>query len=44
MDGFGDVLGLEAVGVVEIGDRAGDFEDAICGAGGETELADGIFQ
>jgi hypothetical protein len=43
LDGFGDVLGLEVGGVVEVGDGAGDFEDAIGGAGGESEFADGAL-
>ena len=34
-DGLGDVVGLDVRGVVEVGDGAGDFQDAAIGAGGE---------
>ena len=33
LDGFGDVLGLEVCDVFQIGNRAGNFEDAVVGAG-----------
>jgi hypothetical protein len=36
LDGFADVLGGDAVGSGEIGDGAGDFEDAVVGAGAEV--------
>ena len=38
MDGFGDVFGGEVFGAGEVGDGAGDFEDAIVGAGAEVEI------
>ena len=41
MDSFGDVGCLDGVGVFEIGQRAGDAEDFVVGAGAEAELVDG---
>ena len=41
MDGFGDVLGGDVFGGGEVGDGAGDFEDAIMRAGAELELFHG---
>ena len=36
-DGLGDVVGLDVRGVVEVGDGAGDFQDAAIGTGGELQ-------
>ena len=44
LDGFGEVLGGDGGGLVEVGDGAGDFEDAVVGAGGEAHAADGHFE
>jgi hypothetical protein len=33
LNGFADVLGGDGVGLGEIGEGAGDFEDAVVGAG-----------
>src|ERR1035438_7382189 len=44
LDSFGEVLGGDGGGFVEIGDGAGDFEDAVMGAGGEAHTADGHFE
>ncbi len=41
MDGFGQVGGVDAVGGGEVGDGAGDFENAVEGAGGEAEALEG---
>jgi hypothetical protein len=38
LDGFGAVLGGQPFGPGEIGDRAGDLEDAVVTAGREPEL------
>jgi hypothetical protein len=44
LDGFGEVLGSDGGGLIEVGDGAGDFEDAVVGAGGEAHAADGHFE
>ena len=44
MDGFGDVFGLDRVGAFEVGDGAGDFQDAVVGAGAEALLGHGAFE
>ena len=44
MDGFGDVFGVEVRGVFDVGDGAGDFEDAVVGAGAESLLGHGAFE
>jgi hypothetical protein len=44
LDGFEEVRGFDAVGVGEVGDGAGDFEDAVVGAGGEGELFHGLLE
>ena len=38
MDGFGDVFSLDRFGAGEVGHGAGDFEDAVVGAGAEVQL------
>jgi hypothetical protein len=40
-DGFGDMICRDAIGAFEIGDGAGDFEDAIVGAGAEVVFGHG---
>src|ERR1700722_10726041 len=44
LDGFGDVFGLDRVGAFEVGDGAGDFQDAVVGAGAEALLGHGAFE
>ena len=44
LDGFGEVLGGDGGGMIEVGDGAGDLEDAVVGAGGEAHAADGHFE
>src|SRR5690242_14050129 len=44
LDGLAEVLGLEGGGGIEVGDGAGDFEDAVMGTGGEAEAGDGVFE
>ena len=38
MDGFGEVGDGEVFRAFKVGDGAGDFEDAVVGAGGKTLL------
>ena len=40
-DSFSDVIGGDAVGAFEVGDGAGDFQDAIVGAGAEVVFGHG---
>ena len=42
--GFGDVLTLYAVAAGEVGDGAGDLDDALVGTGGEVEVGHGALQ
>ena len=44
LDGFGKVLGGDGGGFIEVGDGAGNFEDAVVGAGGEAHASDGHFE
>src|ERR1700730_9730277 len=44
LDGFAEVAGLDIFVGVEVGDGAGDFEDAVVGAGGKTEAGDGVLE
>ena len=44
LDGFGEVLGGDGGGFIEVGDGAGNFEDAVVGAGGEAHASDGHFE
>ena len=44
LDGLGDVVFGDGFGGVEVGDRAGDAEDFVVGAGAEAELVDGLFE
>ena len=37
-DGFGDVVALDMLLTGEVGDGAGDLEDALIGSGGEVEV------
>ena len=41
---FEQVVAFDFVDAGEIGDGAGDFQDAIVGAGGERELLHGLLQ
>jgi hypothetical protein len=38
LDGFEQVRGLDALGTGEVGDGAGDFQNAVVSSGGEGEL------
>ena len=38
MEGFGEVVGLDGVAAVEVGDGAGELEDPMKGAGAELQL------
>ena len=42
--GFGDVIAGDAVGIVEVGDRACDAEDAVVGARRESESVGGAHE
>src|SRR5690348_415772 len=44
LDGFGEVFGFDGGGAVDVGDGAGDFQDAIVGAGAQALLRDGAFE
>ena len=44
LDGFRDVLGLEIRRIFQIGDGAGDFQDAVVGAGAQALLGHGAFE
>jgi hypothetical protein len=44
LDGFGDMGDLDVVLFAEGGDGAGDFEQAVVGAGREMELLDRLLQ
>src|SRR2546430_6186430 len=44
VDGFGNVSGIDFIGVFEIGDGAADFQDAIVGSRGEPQTGHGTFQ
>lgn len=44
LDGFGDVGGADIVAPGQIGDGAGDFEDAVPGTGRQIELRRGLFE
>ena len=44
LDGFGEVFGLDGIGVGEVGDGACDAEDLVVGAGGEAQFVDGLFE
>src|SRR5512146_2714032 len=41
LDGFADVVDGDLLGGFEVGEGAGDAEDAVVGAGGELEVLDG---
>ena len=38
------MVALDVFGAGEVGDGAGDFEDAVVGAGGEVHLLHGLFE
>ena len=44
LDSFGDVFGLDLGSVFDVGDGAGDFEDAVVGTGTEALLGHGAFE
>src|SRR5260370_27339505 len=44
LDGFGDVLGFDGRSFFDVGDGAGDFEDAVVGAGAESLLGHGALE
>ena len=43
-DGFGDVVALDILLTGEVGDGAGDLDDALVGSGGEVEVGHGTLQ
>ena len=43
-DGFHDVVGEDVVAAFEVGDCAGDFQDAVVGAGRHVHAFHGIAQ
>ena len=42
LDGFEDVVGGDVIQRGEVGQGAGDFEDAVVGAGAEVEVGHGL--
>ena len=42
-DGFGDVVALDILLTGEVGDGAGDLDDAFVGSGGEIEVGHGTL-
>src|ERR1035438_2354691 len=44
LHGFGQMFGGDGGGFIEVGDGAGDFENAVVGAGGKSHAADGHFE
>ena len=44
LDGFGYVFGLDGWRLFDIGDGAGDLEDAVVGAGAESLLSHGALE
>src|SRR5579885_70092 len=44
LDGLRDVRGGDGFGAIEVGDRAGDLENAVVGAGGEAEAGHGTLK
>ena len=43
-DGFQDVVGADGGALGEVGEGAGDFEDAVVGAGGEVHVVHGVLK
>ena len=43
-DGFHDVVGEDVVGAFEVGDGAGDFEDAVVGPRTHVHAVHGVAQ
>lgn len=44
LDGFGEVFGEDVVSLFEVGDGAGEFDEAVVGAGGEAHRGDSLAQ
>ena len=44
LDGLADMVGGDAFAGGEVGDGAGDFEDAVVGAGAEVEVLHGVAE
>lgn len=44
LDGFGEVFGEDVVSLFEVGDGAGEFDEAVVGAGGEAHGGNGVAQ
>lgn len=44
LDGFGEVFGEDMVSLFEVGDGAGEFDEAVVGAGGEAHGGNGVAQ
>ena len=44
LDGFGYVFGFDGRRLFDVGDGAGDFQDAVVGAGAESLLGHGALE
>src|SRR5205823_1088456 len=44
LDGFGDVRGADGLGALEVGDGTRDFQNAVVGAGAQTQAGHGVFE
>jgi hypothetical protein len=44
VDGFEEVVGGDGIMPGEVGEGAGDFEDAVVGAGGKVHLLHGVLE
>ena len=44
LNGFGDMAGLNTFEMVEVGQRSGDFENAVVGAGTQAHLRHGMLE
>ena len=42
-DGFSDMVALDVLTAGEVGDGAGDFDNALIGSGGEVEVGHGTL-
>src|SRR5207249_12303807 len=44
LDGFGDVRGADGLGALDVGNGARDFQNAVVGAGAQTQAGHGVFE
>lgn len=44
LDGFADVVGVDVLDAGEVGNGAGDFQDAVVGAGAQVVLGHGVLE